>query len=107
MSHDEPPVPQSSGQRYEQRFDAAMSPMSGKLDAEHTAVSVREFWEKSWPLLIPYLLITFLSPVLGLWLTGAIGVAVGEALAIVNLIVGFYAVTRLRVTETRHKMHKG
>jgi hypothetical protein len=62
---------------------------------------VREFWRKSWSLLIPYLIITFTSPFLGLFVTGWIGVAVGEILALASLILGFYAITRA-VKETVH-----
>src|SRR4051812_38995693 len=94
---DEKPVSPQGGRIHEQSFDATMAPMAASLNAHF----MRELWEKSWPLLIPYVFITFLSPLLGLWLTGATGVVVGEGLAIVSLIIGFYAVGRHRVTETR------
>jgi len=51
--------------------------------------------------LIPYLFITFVSPLLGLFLVGWAGVVIEEILALANLVVGLYAVTQV-IIETRH-----
>jgi hypothetical protein len=90
-------VPPPGGRIYKQSFDAGMPPMAATLQSS----TFHTFWQKSWPWLILYLLITFLSPLLGLFLTGWSGVGVGEVLAVANLIIGFFAVTRI-IKETRH-----
>lgn len=89
------PLPPPGGQIYKLKIDAAMAPKTATLHVS----TVRILWQKSWPWLILYLLVTFLSPLLGLYLTGWPGVGVGEVLAIGNLIIGFYAVTRLMIKE--------
>lgn len=85
------------GRIYEQTFDAAMAPMAATLQRS----TFHAFWQKSWPWLIPYMIITFFSPLLGLVLTGWAGVGVAEVLGVANLIIGFYAITRI-IKETRH-----
>jgi hypothetical protein len=100
---DEKLPPSSTGTVHELSFDATTAPMTAELSFEH--ISLRQFWVRNWPFLVPFVLLTFLSPILGLWLTGWIGVGVGEVLAVMNLVIGFYAVTR-RVTETRRFIQK-
>jgi hypothetical protein len=90
-------VPPTGGRMHKQSFNASMVPPTATLQRSTFQTS----WKKSWPWLIPYLTITFLSPVLGLFLRGWLGFGVGEGLAIVNLVIGFYAVTRM-IKETRH-----
>jgi hypothetical protein len=55
----------------------------------------RTFWPRNRPVFVFLLVITLLPPFAGLFISGWAGVAVGLFFAVLSLIVGPYAVTRV------------
>jgi len=60
---------------------------------------IRTYWERKPALLLLILTVALGSPFLGLVLVGWPGVLVGLAFSLVSLLIGFFAVTRIREIE--------
>lgn len=63
--------------------------------------TLREFWERNWPILSTVTAVAVGSPFLGLFLAGWTGVWIGLPLSLFSLIAGFFSVTKVREI-TRH-----
>lgn len=62
--------------------------------------SIRQYWERRPFLLTAVLFITLGAPFLGLLLAGGRGVVAGLILSLLSLMLGFFAVTRVRDVNT-------
>jgi len=59
----------------------------------------KEFWEKNSKMMVLIWSITLISPILGWFITGAIGIIIGLILGIAVNLLGPYAVTKVREIE--------
>jgi hypothetical protein len=64
---------------------------------------VREYWDRHPIILSVVVAITIGSPFLGLVLAGWLGVAVGLAISVASLILGLFAITKVREIREGHE----
>ena len=93
------PCPKCGGTR---KTYGVSSSMVTKLVASLSWVHVHEYYEKHPVWLAVVIGITFGSPFVGLFLAGLPGVGVGIIIGLISLLLGIYAVTKVRVEREGH-----
>ena len=59
----------------------------------------REYFENHWPTFVATIALTIASPFIGLFVLGLIGAGIGLIFSVITLVVGFFAVTKVREVE--------
>ena len=70
----------------------AVSTVTGRLSIK----TLKEHYEKNPKMLFLVIVITVVSPFIGLFLTGVSGLIIGIVVGLISFYLGFYAMTKVR-----------